>query len=34
MAIGLLDDALGLRVGNSRRRDPIVEEKNHSGKSV
>jgi len=34
MAIGLLDDALGLRLGDSRRPDAIVEEKSRSGKSV
>ncbi|MEK7386317.1 MAG: hypothetical protein AABZ83_07730, partial [candidate division NC10 bacterium] len=30
----LLEDALGLRVGDSRRLDAIVEEQSRSGKSV
>jgi len=34
MAIGLLEDALGLRVGDSRRLDAIVEEESRSDKSV
>jgi len=34
MAIGLLEAAFGVRLGDSRRRGFIVEGNHHSGKSV
>src|SRR5207237_10392007 len=34
MAIGLLDDAFGLRTGDSRRRDEILASPGPTGKSV